>query len=263
MAVARKIAYNVVFSSGAKLVSTILALVSIGFITRYLGKDGFGDYATVLAFLSFFAAILDLGLNAISAREISRPGAREEDIMSRVFSLRVVSSFFVLLIVPAVIFFFPYSNSVKAGIVIIAFSFLFNASYQVLNGIFQKNLAMDRVAGSELLGKVVQVVLVIVAVRYNWGFSWIIASLFFNMLTSFALIHFWSRKFVRISFEYDPEYWKKFLRESWPMGVSVFITFLYFKMDTILLSVLGSNTEVGIYNAAYKVIENITFFPSM
>ena len=57
MTVAKKIAYNVAFNAGAKVISTILALVGIGFITRYLGKEGFGDYATVLAFFSFFMAL--------------------------------------------------------------------------------------------------------------------------------------------------------------------------------------------------------------
>jgi len=263
MAFARKIAYNVVFSSGAKVASTVLALISIGFITRYLGKDGFGDYATVLAFLSFFAAILDLGLNAISTREISRPGAQEESIMGRVFSLRVVSSFLVLIILPLILLFLPYSKEVKMGISIIAISFIFNASYQILNGVFQKNLAMDKVALAELIGKAIQVLIIIAVVYYKLGFGWVIGSLFFNMLVSFLLIHFWSRRFIKLKWQYDPQYWKEFLRESWPMGVSVFITFLYFKMDTILLSLIKSSAEVGIYNAAYKVIENITFFPSM
>ena len=41
------------------------------------------------------------------------------------------------------------------------------------------------------------------------------------------------------------------------------IIFIYFKIDTIILSVLKTSAEVGIYNAAYKVIENISFFPAM
>ena len=57
MVIARKIAYNVVVSGASKVLSTILALVAIGFITRYLGTEGFGNYAIVLAFLSFFAMI--------------------------------------------------------------------------------------------------------------------------------------------------------------------------------------------------------------
>ena len=39
MAIARKIAYNVVFVATAKVLSTFLALVGIGFITRYLGTQ--------------------------------------------------------------------------------------------------------------------------------------------------------------------------------------------------------------------------------
>jgi O-antigen/teichoic acid export membrane protein len=62
---------------------------------------------------------------------------------------------------------------------------------------------------------------------------------------------------------FDFAYWKKFLGQSYPVGIAAVITFLYFKMDTILLSVMRSSSEVGIYNAAYKVIENISFFPGM
>ena len=107
MAIARKIAYNVIFNVIAKMLSTILALVGIGFITRYLGTQGFGDYSTVLAFFSFFGSFADLGLYTITAREISRPGADEKKILGNAFSLRLVSSITLFIITPFLIFFFP------------------------------------------------------------------------------------------------------------------------------------------------------------
>src|SRR3989339_975484 len=124
MLVARKIAYNVVASSASKIASTVLALVSIGFITRYLGKDGFGDYATVLAFFAFFSAVSDLGLYQISTREISREGADAEKIMGNVFALRIISAAVVVLISPLVIWFLPYSRELKTGIVIVGAAYL-------------------------------------------------------------------------------------------------------------------------------------------
>ena len=63
--------------------------------------------------------------------------------------------------------------------------------------------------------------------------------------------------------QFDFAFWKEFLRHSFPMGVTAMITFAYFKMDTILLSVLQSNAHVGIYNVAYKIMENLIFFPAM
>ncbi|MFA6973941.1 MAG: flippase [Parcubacteria group bacterium] len=263
MAIARKIAYNVAVSSVAKVFSTILALVSIGFITRYLGKEGFGDYATVLAFLSFFASVADLGLYSISTREISREGADEEKIIGNIFSLRVISALIVLIASPVVVLFFDYPLAVKEGIVIAAASFVFSSGYQVLNGLFQQNLAMDRVAVGELVGKIVQVAGVIIAVKLNLGFNWIIGSLLFNMIASFLIVFFWSKKYIRFHMRFDFGYWKIFLKESLPLGVGSMIVFVYFKMDTILLSIMKTNADVGIYSAAYKVLENLTFFPAM
>jgi O-antigen/teichoic acid export membrane protein len=263
MAIARRIAYNVIFNVITKVISTALALVSIGFITRYLGKEGFGDYSTVLAFFSFFAAFADLGLYNITAREISRANADEEKILGNVFALRLISSFLVFLITPLLVVFMPYSYEVKLGIIIAAASFVFSSSYMVLNGVYQKNLAMDKVGLVELLGKVIQVSVVVLAVRKNLGFSAIIFSMLASMVFNFSLVLYWVRRYVKISLQFDFAYWKKFLKESLPMGISAIIIFIYFKVDTILLSFLKTNADVGIYNAAYKVIENVTFFPSM
>ena len=261
--VGKKIAFNVIVNSCTKVLSTVLALVSVGFITRYLGTEGFGNYATAVAFLSLFSALADLGLYNISTREISRPGADEEKIMGNVFSLRIITSATVLILAPLVIFFLPYSREVKEGIIIVAMAFLFSSGYQAFNGVFQKNLAMYKVAIGELTGKVVQVTIVILTTLYDWGFDWIIMAMLLNMAVSFLIIFLWSRKYIQIKLQFDFTYWREFLKESLPMGAVAIISFVYFKMDTILLSIMKNGTDVGIYNAAYKVLENSTFFPAL
>lgn len=263
MAIARKIAYNVIFNVITKVLSTVLALVSIGFITRYLGTNGFGDYSTVLAFFAFIGAVADLGLYAITAREISRPNADEQKIIGNVFTLRMISSLLVFLLTPALVYFLPYSNNVKMGILLAGASFVFSSSYMVLNGVFQKNLAMDRVAAVEVTAKLIQVGIVIFAVKNDLGFTTIILAMLASMMFSFFLVLFLVRRFVSVKPSFDFTYWKKFLKEAAPLGISAVVIFVYFKIDTILLSILKTNAEVGIYNAAYKVIENVSFFPSM
>jgi len=259
----RRIAYNAIVSSASKIIGTILALVSIGFITRYLGKDGFGDYSTVLAFFAFFSAIADLGLYSISTREISRPESDERKIIGNVFAIRLLISFGIVIISPLVVIFFPYSQSVKIGIIIAASAYFFASSYSVLIGLFQKRLVMDKVAIGELIGKIFQVAVVVAVVKMNLGFRFIIGSLLVNMLVSFVVIYLWSRKYIVFRLIFDWPAWKAFLKESYPMGISAIIVFAYFKLDTILLSVLKTSADVGIYNAAYKVLESIIFFPAM
>jgi hypothetical protein len=84
----------------------------------------------------------------------------------------------------------------------------------------------------------------------------LIVSLSFNATTAFIL----SRRYATFRLRFDFAYWREFLRNSLPMGITAIITFTYFKMDTILLSVLQSNAHVGIYNVAYKIMENLIFF---
>lgn len=259
----RRIAYNVVISSAAKITGTVLALVGIGFITRYLGKEGFGDYSTVLAFFAFFSALADLGLYSISTREISRPESDELEILGNVFSMRLLFSVAIALLAPLFVILFPYSSAVKSGIMIAAMAYVFSSSYSVLIGLFQKRLAMDKVAVGELLGRIFQVVIIILVVRKNIGFLAIVGTLFVNMLVSFLVIFAWSRKYLAFSLKFNWKVWKKFLAQSYPVGISAIITFAYFKLDTIFLSIMKTNAEVGIYNAAYKVLENISFFPAM
>ncbi len=263
MSLPSRIAYNVIFTSSAKVLGTVLALVSIGFITRYLGKEGFGEYSIVLAFFAFFSAVADLGLYAISTREISRPASDERKILGNVFALRIAASILVFVLSPLVILLFPYSDRVKEGVVLAALAYVFASSYSVLIGLFQKRLAMDKVAVGEFIGKVVQLGTIVIVIRLNLGFLAVVSSLLFNMLVSFVIIYLWSRKFIIFSPRIDWGAWKRFIKESYPVGVSAVITFAYFKLDTILLSILKTSADVGIYNAAYKVVENIAFFPAM
>lgn len=245
------------------MVGTVLALVGIGFITRYLGAGGFGDYSTVLAFFFFFGALSDLGLYSISTREISRPGSNEKEILGNVFAIDITSSLVIVAISLLFALFLPYSHAVKIGIIISALAFVFSSGYSVLIGLFQKRLAMDKVAIGELVGKIFQVATIIFAVKYNLGFLAIIWTLFLNMLVSFLIVFLWSRRYIKFRPSFDFAVWKKFLKESYPVGISAIIVFAYFKLDTILLSILKTSSDVGIYNAAYKVLENISFFPAM
>lgn len=264
MALARKIAYNVIFNSFIKVLSTVaLSLFSIRLITEYLGPDGFGKYSTILAFFAFFSAIADLGLSSVTAREISRAGANEESIVGKVLALRLTSSFLVVALSPLLIVFFDYSRDLKIGIFIAASAILFSTLSLLLNGIFQKRLAMDKVALVELLGKLFQVSIVVLVVKWNLGFLAVAATFIASLAFNAIVVFFLSRRYVRFSLHFDPSYWKSFLRESLPMGATAIITFAYFKMDTIILSVLQSSAHVGIYNVAYKIMENLIFFPAM
>ncbi len=261
--IAQKITYNIIVNGVAKVFSIALALFGIGILSRYLGTDGFGKYTIMLTFFAFFSAVGDFGLYSIATREISRDDARESWILSRVFTLRLIISTVIFSITTVFVWFLPYEYDVRVGILVAAAAFIFSSSYGLLNGLFQKHIAMDKVAFVELSGKVVQIIILFIIVQFKLNFIVVALALFTSMLWNFFFIFILSHKFTKITLRIDCSYWKSFIKESAPMGISAFVTFLYFKIDTILLSFFTTSSDVGIYGAAYKIIETLTFFPAM
>ncbi|MFH1671359.1 MAG: flippase [Candidatus Portnoybacteria bacterium] len=259
----RKIALNSIISSGAKILGLALSLITIGFISRYLGQSGFGYYATVVAFLYFFTVLSDLGLYSICLREISRPRADERKIMSNAFTLRFFIGLIVFSSAPLIILLFPYPSQVKSGVLIGAIGFWLLSNQQVLVGIFQKYLRMDKIALAELLSRSAQLGLVAFFINREASFLLIITALIAGGVVNFGLTFFLARKYMLISFQFDFSFWKDLLRKSFPLGLAIVFTMIYFKLDTIMLSLMKPASHVGIYNLGYKFMESILFFPAM
>ncbi len=261
--IGRKIAYNTIISTGARIIGLALSLIIIGFITRYLGQVGFGYYVTILAFLYFFTVLADLGLYSICVREISRPEADEKKITSNAFTLRFIIGLFIFALAPLIVYFFPYPGQIKLGILIGAVGFWLLSDSQVLMGIFQKYLRTDKAALAELLGRLTQLVLVAFFIWRKFDFLFIVGALVGGALVNFLLVFFFSQKYIPVFFQFDFSFWRSLLKKSLPLALAIIFTMVYFKIDTIMLSLMKGPTEVGIYGLAYKILESLLFFPTM
>ncbi len=263
MTTSRKIAFNVIISAGARIIGTALALIIVALITRYLGQAGFGDYITVLAFMYIFSVMADLGLYSITVREISRLGADEEKIASNAFTLRLVSGFLIFGLGVLIALFLPYSALIKLSIALGALGFWFLSNAQVLMGVFQKYLRMGRPALAEVIGRAIQLSLVAFFIWSDWGFLSLMFALIAGGLVNFFLVYLFSQKFIKVRLRFDLSYWKVLLKSSIPLGIAAVLVMIYFKLDTVMLSLMKGSVVVGIYGLAYKILESLIFFPAM
>ena len=259
----KKIALNTIISGGTRVIELALAFIIIKILTCYLGTEGFGEYSIILAFIFIFNVLADLGLYSIVVREISKPGADERKIASNAFTIRFLIGFFIFISAFLVACLFPYNIIVKQGILIGAFGFWFLSMGQVLMGVFQKYLRMDKVAIAELASRIIQVILILWFVKLGFGLLFIISALAISSFVYFILVFIFVQKYVRIRFQFDFVFWKKILRQAWPLAISAIFCMIYFKLDTIFLSVMKSEADVGIYGLSYKILESIVFFPAM
>ncbi|HMB65866.1 MAG TPA: oligosaccharide flippase family protein, partial [Patescibacteria group bacterium] len=92
MRLSTKVAYNTVIQIISKVVITGLGLVVVAILTRYLGQSGFGQYTTIMSFLSLFSVAGDLGLTLLTAQMISRPDVDNQKALNNLFGLRFFSA---------------------------------------------------------------------------------------------------------------------------------------------------------------------------
>ena len=194
---------------------------------------------------------------------ISPAGADEKKILNNLFSLRLFSAVIFLGVAPLVAIFMPYSGAIKAGVSIALFSFLFIALNQIMVGLFQKYLRMDKVSIAETAGRIVLIAGVAIAARGDFGLIGMMWAIVAGSAVNFALLFFFSLQFATWRLEIDFSLWKEVAKKSWPLALTIIFNLLYLKTDTLILSVMKSQTEVGIYGAAYKVIDVLTMIPFM
>ena len=263
MRLATKVAYNTLAQVGGKAVATLLGLLTVGIMTRYLGQTGFGEYTTVITFASIFAIVADFGLTLVTTQMINRSGVKTDEALGNLFGFRLVSALAIIGLAPLVIWLFPYSSVIKVGVVVVSGSYLFFSFNQVFVSLFQRELKTHLIAVAEVASRVVLLAGVVLTAWYHWGLNGILISMVFSNLSSFLLHYLFSLSIVRVVFKFDRQYWREIFSRAWPLLTTIILNLIYLKADIFLLSLMKSQSEVGLYGAAYKVVDVLVAVPFM
>lgn len=267
MSVARALAWNTGVQVLGKVVSTAFGVAIVGLMTRYLGTEGFGAYSTGNAFLQIFALFIDLGLNVTLVAMLGeRAGdtAYERRCSSAIFTLRLVMALVTFgFLAPAAAFLFPYPLVTKLAIVVLSGSFLFPVLNQIVIGVEQRHMKMHTAAIAENLGRAVLLIGLLASRQLGWGLLAIMAFVTIASAVNFFMNLFAARRYGSFAWNWDPAFWKIALKRSWPIGLSIMFGLIYFKADTLILSLVRPQAEVGIYGAAYRVLEILITIPFM
>jgi len=258
-----KIARNTVIQFVGKALSIILGVITLSLTTRYLGQIGYGYYTTVLVFLQFFAILMDFGLYLTLMREVNLEPEKENWIFNNVFTLRIISAIIILCLAPIVVIFFPYPAIVKWGIALTALAFIFSSLVQIFTALFQKRLAMAKVMLAEIFGRCIHLLFIILIIWLNGNLLTILTGNVLNAIIYFLALFIYARSFIKINLQFDFNYWKKIIQKTWPIAVGIIFNLIYFKTDTLILSVLKPAGDVGIYGAPYKFLEILAALPHL
>ena len=254
--VVKKIFINTTSQITAKGLTVVLGFLTVGLLTRYLGVEQYGIYNLVFAYLAFFGVFADFGLQLSLVREFSN-SKEQNDLRSTYFALKIILISLSIFLSIIFLLLFPYSTTIKMAIILgsLAVGVGYMNSYGA--AVLQSKMKLDTAALLEVINRIVTVSAIFVFVWFKWNIYSIICTILIGNIVT-----------VIINMRITPEYFQlkcvpsftslyTIMKFSFPIGITSLLSVLYFKIDTMMLSVMKTTIDVGIYSLSYKVFENI------
>ncbi len=257
----KTIAYNTAVQVAGKAFILVLAALSVGILTRYLGAEEYGKFSLALVYLSLFGIVGDLGLFTIAVREMTKDESRMQEIVANTLSLRALMATVVFTVAIGIGWLLPYTPDVKIAIAIAALSQFFGLLNSTLITVFLTKMRMQLAVVTDIAGRSTSLAAVIFVVMNDFGFYAIVATAALGSLVTFLTSTLLARQYVKVRMWADTKLWKAMFKESLPLGAALVVSQLYYRVDIMLLSFLRTTVEVGVYSAVFKILELLLTVP--
>jgi O-antigen/teichoic acid export membrane protein len=262
-----QVLWHTSLQAASKLLGNGIAFFIFILTTRLFGDTTtYGEYAIVFVYLSLFGNIAEAGLAQIGVREATKTPQDLGRILGATTALKMILVTIAFGLATIIALFLPYSNAVKSGIVIIAIA---NAIYAIGTNFdiaFQSRLQTQTMAVADVAFKVVWLggTITLFVIGHYYSFSKIVnfycaISIAAGVYILNSLIRWHGAvKICPVRLRLDPKYWGEIIKLAAPIGIASILSQIHYKADTVLLSLMCNQHDVGVYSVAYKIIDIIT-----
>jgi O-antigen/teichoic acid export membrane protein len=237
-------------------IATIAIFVAIA---RKLGPLGFGDLTFALALTGQLLPIFTFGVDTVLAREVARKPGLLGSFMGNVVVLKLVAAGPALLVAGAVVQFGNYSHDARLATYLIGASVTIDTLENTWNAAFQAHERLEFVSAVIVFQRLVTGGLVL-AVLANGAGVIQVSGMFVVGSVAALLFAMWLLRFVASpAWSFQRSRLAPLLRAGIPIGFVLLLLTILLRLDMVLISLIAGNHEVGIYGAAFRLLESTMF----
>jgi len=242
---------------GFKLVSQVLALVALLYMTRFLGEDVYGSITLTIAMVGSLNIVADLGFTSAHIKRISE-GKDIDDCVSTYATIKLVLTGLVVLLTIGGILFYKFvlgqrfmDTSTSIIILILIYYVLYDLA-QIAIYTFDAKIETFKSQFSLLIDPLLRVPLIIFISVSRLGTTEL-AIAYLIGAAGVAVVAF-------LLFKRDQIHWKKptLFRSYWayaaPLTIVAIISTLQQYTDRLFLGVFGTTHDVASYYSGYTLL---------
>ncbi|MBU1650747.1 flippase [bacterium] len=251
---------NAIFSVIARGIDVGVTFILAVVLARYLGPEGMGEYAYIIAFVAVFVPLIDLGLDHILIREIAHNKESAKTYVGAALLLKIIILFvlFPLGMLSAWLF-----ADASIGLLAIFLCFLGTMVLREIPtvvgyAVFLAYEKMEYRAVVTLLFQIVKFSATMVVVFTGGGLIEIFAAaLLGELVQGLVTIIVVYKRFTLPRLVFDLKLWKYFVLESLPLGIAFAFNSLYFQIDILFLKHFRTAEETGIFGVPFRVVTTL------
>ena len=238
--------------------ASLLGLISLPLLVRYLGAADVGRYQYVLAMTAIVASVTEAGLTGLGVREYAvRDAAGRRALLETLVALRVTLTAAGIAVALAVALIAGMKPELVAGVVISGVAVLLLAlsgSYAV---VLTGQLRFGWVAALDVVRQVGLVATIVALVVADASLVWFFVAPVVGNLVDLLMVMIATRGQIPLRPSGHVREWGRLLRLVLPFTFATAAGFIYFRMSLLVMPVVASAEDVGQFAVALRLFEQL------
>jgi O-antigen/teichoic acid export membrane protein len=249
-------ALDVVAQIVGRGLNLVLGIVATAVLARGLGESGYGVWSTLLLVPSLLAVLNDLGLQQVAVRRATADD--DPRWLGALLTARLALSVPISLLSVAVILAIGHGREMLIAGTIIALQGLLAAPSSLVS-VFQARVRNDLTMVAATANSIGWTIAAIVLVHHGLiALAVAMAGIAALTIGGQAVL---ALRSVHVPLRGTSRLWRELARTAIPLSVASLLITAYGKLDGLILYEQAGAREAGLYNAAYRLLDQAAFIP--
>lgn len=234
----------------------LASVVSVAMTARYLGPGRYGQLSIAMLFIAMWTSLADLGIATVIVRRVTS-GRGDLERLVRINSGLALVYCVPLAMLAALSGLLIYRDAdVRVMLVVLSGALLMQTMVTRFEPVFLATVRFSAVAISDLAGRLGALSLVAWLVATRADVIWFAVAQLIPPSLQVLIQGAAAMRHVSVRPIFAAREAVDLLRESLPLTAFLVVGFLYCRADGVILSLLSTHAEVGVYGLAFTIAFN-------
>jgi O-antigen/teichoic acid export membrane protein len=255
----RNMAYASVSAASAGLLLILFVIAG-----RTLGDVEFGKFSFALALGTIFETLMDFGLHQVTIRAVARDRTQATALLHHTLGIKLVWGAVALVALVVTATMLRPEWDVRLACYLLGGSLVLRSYMLTIRGVLQ---GLERFGWDSVVVAADRAILLAfgtAALLAGTGLRGLAIAFVVARATALAFAAWLTHaELGGVGIRFDRAIWRELQTTALPLGFFLVVLNLYSYVDGVMLGVMRGNVETGLYAAAYRTYEGMSYLPSI